>query len=195
MARPREFEESAVLDEAVECFWREGYEATSMRDLIGKTGLTGASLYNAFGDKRALFERALEHYVEHSISERIQRCAKLSGREAIETFFSEILSRSLADPDHKGCMLVNTAIDTPLHDLNLQLSVRQVLERLEDFFLGSIERGREDGTVISAVPTAQLAQHLLGVLMGVRVLARVRPEEALLKGVIDTALVQLGERR
>ena len=59
MARPREFDESAALDAAVDCFWREGYEATSVRDLAARMGITGTSLYNAFGDKRSLFRQAL----------------------------------------------------------------------------------------------------------------------------------------
>ena len=63
MARPREFDEGAVLDAAA-CFWKQGYEATSVRDLVAQTGITAASLYNAFGDKRALYQKALDHYVE-----------------------------------------------------------------------------------------------------------------------------------
>ena len=62
MARPREFDERAVLDAAVQCFWARGYEATSVRDLAQGMGLTSASLYNAFGDKRSLYRRALDHY-------------------------------------------------------------------------------------------------------------------------------------
>jgi TetR/AcrR family transcriptional repressor of nem operon len=66
MARPREFDEGTVLDAAVLCFWRQGYEATSVRDLVAQTGITAASLYNAFGDKRALYQTALDHLVEAS---------------------------------------------------------------------------------------------------------------------------------
>src|ERR1700757_4944113 len=104
MARPREFSEEAVLDAAVQCFWAHGYEATSVRDLIDKTGLTGASLYNAFGDKRALYQRALDHYVEASVADRIRRCEAMEPRVAIEAFFGEIVKRSLSDREHKGCM-------------------------------------------------------------------------------------------
>ncbi len=74
MARPREFDEETVLEAAVQCFWSRGFEATSVRNLIEKTGLTSASLYNAFGDKRALYQKALDHYVERGIADRIQRC-------------------------------------------------------------------------------------------------------------------------
>ena len=68
MARPREFDEGVVLDAAVLCFWNRGYEATSVKDLVERTGITAASLYNAFGDKRAIYERALDRYVEGSVA-------------------------------------------------------------------------------------------------------------------------------
>ena len=55
MARPREFDENAVLEMAMQCFWERGYQATSIRDLAERMSMTGASLYNAFGDKRHLY--------------------------------------------------------------------------------------------------------------------------------------------
>jgi TetR/AcrR family transcriptional repressor of nem operon len=60
VARPREFDEAIVLDAAMACFWRSGYEATLMRELTKSMGIFGPSLYNAFGDKRAIFTAALE---------------------------------------------------------------------------------------------------------------------------------------
>ncbi len=73
MARPREFDETAVLDAAVQRFWVRGYEATSIRDLAESMDLSGASLYNAFGDKRALYRRALDHYIAGSFADRVRR--------------------------------------------------------------------------------------------------------------------------
>jgi TetR/AcrR family transcriptional regulator, transcriptional repressor for nem operon len=73
MARPREFDEAAVLDAAIEKFWQCGYEATSVRDLTEKMNIAGASLYNAFGDKRPLYERALNRYLDQTFRERIGR--------------------------------------------------------------------------------------------------------------------------
>lgn len=195
MARPREFDEEAVLDAAVQCFWSRGFEATSIRDLIKQTGLTGASLYNAFGDKRAFYRRALEHYVEGSIGERIRRCEAMKPRAAIEAFFGEILKRSLEDADRKGCMLVNTALDVAPHDQALREAVAAVLSRIEAFFLNSIRRGQADGSITSLQTAEDLARHLLGVLMGVRVLARVRPEQDVLEGVLRPALALLAPER
>jgi TetR/AcrR family transcriptional regulator, transcriptional repressor for nem operon len=191
MARPREFDEDAVLEAAVQCFWAHGYEATSVRDLIDKTGITGASLYNAFGDKRALYRRALDHYVEDSVVDRIRRCEALAPREAIGAFFAEIVRRSLEDHQHKGCMLVNAALDVAPNDPGFQRIVAAVLIRVEEFFLGRIEAGQVDRTITRSLAAKTLARHLLGVLMGVRVLARVRPERALLEGVVSGALALL----
>jgi TetR/AcrR family transcriptional repressor of nem operon len=191
MARPREFREDAVLDAAMDCFWNRGFEATSVRDLMDRTGLTGASLYNAFGDKRALFRTVLQHYVESSIGERIRRCEALPPRAAIGAFFDEILRRSLTDRAHKGCMLVNSALEVAPHDKEFRAIIADVLNRIEAFFRGCVAAGQADGTIAVSLSADRIAGHLLGVLMGVRVLARVRPERALLEGVVATALALL----
>ncbi|MBN9458161.1 MAG: TetR/AcrR family transcriptional regulator [Bosea sp.] len=188
MGRPREFDEQAVLDAAVQSFWKRGYEATSIRDLVKSTGLTGASLYNAFGDKQSIYRRALDHYVEGSIGERIRRCEAMEPRAAIEAFFRDILARSIQDEECKGCMLVNAALDVAPEDPGFRAAVAAVLQRLEDFFLSCVSKGQEKGTITLAWPAEDLARHLLGVLMGVRVLARVKPDRALLEGIVETAL-------
>lgn len=100
MARPREFDENAVLDAAAHQFWVYGYTATSVRDLAQGMGITGASLFNAFGDKRSLFERALAHYIERSFGDRVSRFERsLPPLEAIKAFFREIVERSVRDRD------------------------------------------------------------------------------------------------
>jgi TetR/AcrR family transcriptional repressor of nem operon len=193
MARPREFDEEAVLDAAIQRFWDGGFEATSVKDLTAETGLTAASLYNAFGDKRALYRMALDRYIETSIGARIGRSEALPPRAAITTFFGDVLRRSLNDRQHKGCMVVNAALEMAPHDSEFRDIIARALKRIEGFFRDAIEKGQADGTIVCATPAAAMAQHLLGVLMGLRVLARVRPERALLEGLVATALAGLGE--
>ncbi|HEX3835546.1 MAG TPA: TetR/AcrR family transcriptional regulator [Steroidobacteraceae bacterium] len=178
---------------AARCFWHRGYAATSVKDLVEATGITAASLYNAFSDKRTLFRAALDHYVESSVGERIRRCDALLGRSAIATFFGDILDRSLNDRDRKGCLLVNSALEIAPHDPQFQKIISDVLRRIEKFFLKCVRAGQTDGTITRSVPAHILARDLLAVLMGVRVLARVRPEKALLEGIVESALARLDE--
>ena len=83
MARPREFDEASALDAAMDCFWKDGYEATSVRDLAARMGITGASLYNAFGDKRSLFREVLQRYAERAMRERIARLESTSSNSPV----------------------------------------------------------------------------------------------------------------
>src|SRR5713226_5680763 len=107
MSRQREFDEAQVLDLAVDCFWRTGYQATSVRDLASHMGITGTSLYNAFDDKRSLFRRALEHYLDESVRRRVAALDPLPPKEAIRHFLTNLIDRSLADDERRGCFLVN----------------------------------------------------------------------------------------
>jgi TetR/AcrR family transcriptional regulator, transcriptional repressor for nem operon len=157
---------------------------------VERTGVTAASLYNA-RQKRSIFLTVFDRYVESSIGARVRRCETLPPREAIKSFFDDILRRSLNDRERKGCLVVNAALEMAPHDPEFRRIVAVVLIRIEIFFLKCIEAGQAEGTVARSMPARTLARHLLGVLMGVRVLARVRPERALLEGIVAPALALL----
>jgi TetR/AcrR family transcriptional regulator, transcriptional repressor for nem operon len=192
LARPREFDEIAALEAAMRRFWARGYEATSIRDLADDMGISGASLYNAFGDKRALYQRALEHYLEQSVRDRVTRLEPhRSPVDAIRMFFDEVIRRSVTDRERRGCMLFNAALEMSPHDPGIRDLVSAELRFIEAFFCRTIAAGQQDGTVTRAQPAAELARMLLGILAGLRVLARTRPEPALLNGAASTALALL----
>ena len=192
MVRPREFDENAVLDAAAHQFWVYGYEATSVRDLAQCMGITGASLYNAFGDKRSLFQRALTHYIENSFGDRVSRFERsLPPLDAIKAFFREIVERSVSDRDRKGCLLVNSALEVAPHDAGFQTMIANVLVTVEAFFRRCVHAGQQAGEISTAQSADDLARLLLGLHLGIRVLARTRPERALLEGVVRPALALL----
>jgi len=191
MARPRAFDEDAALNAATDRFWRHGYAATSVRDLGAAMGLSAPSLYNAFGDKHALFARCLDAYLERRLRERIRRLEAMQApRQAIETFLDDIVARSLSDP--RGCLLVNSALEVAPHDPEIGAVVASRLEEVEAFFHRCIRAGQADGTIGRAHRAADLARLLLTTVMGLRVLARARPEPALLRGAARQALALLG---
>jgi TetR/AcrR family transcriptional regulator, transcriptional repressor for nem operon len=103
MARPREFDEVTVLEAAMNCFWAQGFESTSVRDIAEQMGITGASLYNAFGDKRSLHRQVLDHYLETSVRDRVSRLERLPPLPAIRAFFEEVIQRSVTDEQRRGC--------------------------------------------------------------------------------------------
>jgi TetR/AcrR family transcriptional repressor of nem operon len=189
MARPRAFEENTALDAAIGCFWRRGYEATSVRDLASAMGIGGTSLYNTFADKRTLFVRALERYMEGTARERIVRLEQsLPPKEAIRRFIGEVIERSVNDHECRGCFLVNSALEVAPHDAELGDEIALRLAEIEAFFRRAIKSGQMDGSIPKERNTRDLARLLLGALLGIRVLARVRPERALLEGVARPAL-------
>jgi TetR/AcrR family transcriptional repressor of nem operon len=189
VARPKAFDEDQAIDAAVDCFWARGYEATSVRDLAEAMGIGGASLYNAYGGKRALFARSLERYANRSTRERLARLeAGHEPGQAIRAFFAEIIRRSVADRARKGCMLVNSALDVAPHDAPMGKVVAGYLDEIRDFFRRNIGAARSAGELPRDVDPEALSAHLLGVLLGIRVMARTRPDRALLESMARPAL-------
>src|ERR1700674_4604642 len=106
MGRPREFDETTALDGAIQCFWQHGFAATSVRDLAAGMGITCTSLYNAFGDKRAVFLKALERYLAFSRGDPLPRYERFfPPKAAIRGFLAEIIRYSV-DGERRGCLLV-----------------------------------------------------------------------------------------
>jgi TetR/AcrR family transcriptional regulator, transcriptional repressor for nem operon len=192
MARPREFDEVTALEAAIECFWQRGYEATSVRDLAERMGISAPSLYNVYGNKQDLFVRALERYLDHSTRARIRRLEdSLPPKQAIRRFIDEIIERSVNDRERRGCFLINSALEVAPHDGELGALIADRLAEIEAFFCRSIKAAQAEGTVPRERNAQDLARLLLGILLGIRVLARSKPERALLEGVARPALALL----
>ena len=192
MARFREFDEERALDAAVDCFWQHGYGSTSVRDLADAMGIGGPSLYNAFGDKRALFKTSLERYANRSMRARIERLeARHQPCDAIRAFVAEIIDRSVKDPDRRGCLLVNSALDVAPHDARIGRVVAGYLDEIRAFFRRNIVAARAGGQVPRQLDPDETASHLLGVVLGIRVLARTRARRRQLEAVAQPALALL----
>jgi TetR/AcrR family transcriptional repressor of nem operon len=194
MPRPRAFDEDLATDAAMQHFWRHGYAATTVRDLGEAMGLGQASFYNAFGDKRALFTRCLDRYLDGGMREKIARLeGGLPPRAAIEGLLREIVAHSLRD--RRGCLLVNTAIEVAPHDTGIARLVAERLAELEAFFRRCVRAGQKAGTINPGRKPADLARLLVSVVMGLRVLARARPVKVVLDGAAREAIALLDPPR
>jgi len=192
MPRPREFDEATALEAAIDCFWQHGYEATSVRDLAVAMGISTPSLYNAYNDKRGLFVQALERYLDQSTRARIRQLEEsLPPKQAVRRFIEQIIDRAVSDRERRGCFLVNSALDVAPHDKKLGALIAERLGEIEAFFNRSIKAAQCQGSVPQSRSAKDIARLLLGVLLGIRVLARSKPERALLEDVARPALALL----
>src|SRR5262249_21353703 len=117
MARIKAFDPEAVLDRAMLLFWRQGYEATSVQDLVDALGIGRGSLYATFGDKHALFLAALDRYSEMVFAALLPPLqADGSSRDALQQMFSRVLDLATAPSHPPGCLMTNTLAELGLRD-------------------------------------------------------------------------------
>ena len=188
MPRHEQFDTDDVLMKAMNLFWRQGYQATSMTDLAKAMGLGRASIYNKFGNKHGLFVHALRHYDKVWRENWLADLTKSSSpREAILDVFEAAIDACLADGSRDGCLLINTALELSPHDPEVADIVTRAFTEMEAFFRTSVERGKALGEIRDTVAEEKTASALLGLFIGLRVLVRSRPEEPLLRSIMQQA--------
>ncbi len=189
MARPREFDTTEALRQAMLLFWKKGYEATSMTDLLEATDLSKSSLYQAFADKRSLFLAALDTY-RRDRAERLRSMLTSGecGRDAVQAFFRKITRHVASDHRHYGCMSCNEAVELGPHDEEVQRIVAADFQSIEDAFAAAIRRGQADGSIASGESPRRLARFLTAGLQGLQVLARAKAGRATLADTVSVML-------
>lgn len=184
------YDESEVLERAMHAFWARGYEATSMGDLVKATGINRGSIYAAFSGKRDLFIRALHHYDTIHRAEFLAAIgADHEPKDAIIAVFQAAATPSKRQPG--GCLLVNTVLEISPHDAEIRELVEASLAKVEDFFHDRIEAAKRRGEIAAARPARPLAQALLGLFLGLRVVTRSDPPPRRVDAIIDQARAML----
>jgi len=172
MAREKQFSEAQVLDEVADLFTAHGYQGTSLAMLLDATGLGKQSLYNCFGDKRALYLKSLDCSSARYAAVHAQMLAAPHGRAALERFFDHVIGKcDSADAADKSCIVAAgllEAVDDPLVVQTLRAKWTATHEMLR----ATVERGQKDGSVRNPAPSAALADLLLALMAGLRVNAR-----------------------
>ena len=194
MPRTRTLPDDTVLERAIGVFWQNGYAGTSLRDLTQATGLSSAALYHRFTDKDGLFVEALRHYADEGLIERLARLsAALDPLGAIGDFLDELIAMSLADPHHRGCLLVNTALDGATMSDGARALVRTRLGEVEQFFAERLKHAVADGALDPKTDVAATATALLGTVFAIRVMARLDPNPNRLQALAGHAIASLAK--
>lgn len=137
MARPVEFEYDEVLNRAMEQFWREGFEASSVQKLLDATDINRGTLYNSFGDKETFFNKCLERYnnqLQNDIDETLGNAA-IKPKEAIAAWFDKVVISAPAKQRQLGCLLVNSVCESINWNKDIQKNLRASLNNIRKALL------------------------------------------------------------
>ena len=160
-----------------------------MQDLVETMGINRGSIYATFGDKRGLFIQALRRYDNlhrHDWADAIAARSR-SPRQAILGIFENAIEVVLNSGARMGCLLVNTALELSPHDEEISEIVEHSFVEMEIFFRNKIEEGQVAGEIPETVDAAETSSALLSLFIGLRVLARSRPDETMLRSIAHQA--------
>ncbi|MFD0695309.1 TetR/AcrR family transcriptional regulator [Paenibacillus sp. GCM10027628] len=171
MARSKEFEESAVLDKAMRLFWQQGYEKTSMTDLVEHMGIHRRSLYDTFGDKHQLFLKVMDRF-DNKISASLEGGVKRSKTavEALQFIFELMIEGEEDSPP--GCLMVNSAVELAARDADVDTKSTEAFATAEQLLKDIIAWGQRDGQFTTDYEAGELAEYLHNAWVGLRVMAR-----------------------
>ncbi len=192
VARPKAFDREQALLAAMQVFWVKGYEATSLEDLLAAMKIGRQSLYDTFGDKRALFMEALGRYRELTDA-YLRGC--LADAPTVKAAFRRLFMQVVDEPEahqRRGCLLINSAVELAPHDpatAQIVVAYQRATERL---FRRGLELARERGELAADRDVRALARYLVSAMQGLRVMAKADPNKAALRDVVGVALGVLG---
>jgi AcrR family transcriptional regulator len=193
MARPRSFDEGAVLRTARDQVWSTGYAGTKIDDIAAATGLGKGSLYGAFGDKHALFLRVFDDYCTES-AESTRRALEgpdSGAHQRIRDYVLAIAGSTATDEDRRGCLLAKGTAECAEHDEAVAARAQRVFRELRDQLTASVAAAQRAGDIAGDQDPAHLASLLLAVTRGIEALGKGGSGPAELRTIAETALAVL----
>ncbi|MGV2962975.1 TetR/AcrR family transcriptional regulator [Paenibacillus sp. AGC30] len=171
MARSKEFEESVVLDKAMRLFWEQGYEKTSMTDLVNHMGIHRKSLYDTFGDKHTLYLKTVDLY-DHQMSSALATGVEQSqtATEALQFIFSSLIHSE--EHPASGCFIVNSTVELAARDDDMNNRSIEMFANTEKLIKDIIVWGQQEDEFTTEYNAEVLAEYLHNVGVGLRVMAK-----------------------
>lgn len=187
MARKREFDEIEALKQAMELFWVQGYEKTSMEELVSSMGVHRKSIYDTFGNKHELFLKVLEYYkttTSQQLLQAIENENTVMGK--IKALFDYAWINNEKQP--KGCLIVNTGVELSPHDEAIAEIVQANFLETEKAIYQLLEQGQTTGEFSSKLDLGATTQFIHNSLIGIRVQLKTTDDKEKLKPIIDMTL-------
>lgn len=187
-----EFDPERVVDQSMQVFWSQGYDATSLQDLLQTTGLSKSSLYQAFQSKQKLFDRCIDRYVDSLAKKMLAQLAESrSGRQFIEQTFQAVVDHANLPEAGRGCLLWNATVEFGQRDAAVAKRLGQGMDRLAGVFETAVQRAQEEGDISPTKNPKVLSLYLLSSMSGLRSMLKGGIGARKIKGVAQVILASL----
>lgn len=190
--RTKEFETDEIADAAMQVFWRRGYAATSVQDLVDGTGLSRSSLYSTFQNKQGLYQKALQRYELLTTLNNVKLLSSSGSPKAlIRQLLINVVEDELNDSEHKGCLVANACLELAGHDEDVAQFVVSNLQKLQHALESLLIKAQQSGEIASTKNPCALASFFLNTMQGLRVLGKGSPHEQRKQCLMDVAEIAL----
>lgn len=186
--RPREFDLDEALSAALRVFWRNGYEAASMTELTAAMGITKPSLYAAFGNKEALFHKALDLYEREKLAYMTSALEAPTARGVAERLLRGALAIQTSNCDPKGCLGVISVAACGIEAESIKAEVVKRRASSEAAIIRRFERAIAEGDVPEGLTAPALVRFLIALMQGLALQGGSGATCSELEQLVDTSL-------
>jgi len=191
--RPRKTNPDVVLDTAMKAFWERGFDGTSMNDLAEKTGMAKPGLYANFGDKEAIYAKAMERYCSTYAGPMLEDLVRSADslEATVRRFLDGVVAAATETMGPKGCFVANNLIECAGMPPSLEALGRYVDEQRQKAFAMRFQSAQRNGELPAGTDIKSLAEFYSGQALALAVMARAGAPWATLYRFIDTAMTLL----
>jgi AcrR family transcriptional regulator len=186
--RPREFDLDEALAAALRVFWQRGYEGASMAELTAAMGITKPSLYAAFGNKEALFKKALDLYEREKMAYMEPALEEPTSRRMAERLLTGALHMQTSTCDPKGCLGVISTMACGQEAESVRAFVIERQQKSRDALIARLERAKAEGDLPADIEPEALARYMVAVMQGLSVQASAGASCDDLRSLVDMAM-------
>ncbi|HBS11735.1 MAG TPA: TetR/AcrR family transcriptional regulator [Flavobacteriaceae bacterium] len=192
MPKVKLFDEKLILEKAMELFWKKGFHATSIRDLVNFLGISRSSIYDTYGGKNELFYKAFHLYRTTNItgfSNFLNQQKNI--KKGLRKLFEMAIEQSIADMDKKGCFVVNTTTELVPGDIEIQKILKENENTFVNIFYEFLLKGEQSGEIPKGKNLKSIANLYYTLYNGIKVVSKVQPNSKELLSSVDTVLTLL----
>jgi AcrR family transcriptional regulator len=186
--RPREFDPDDALAAALTVFWSKGYEGASLSDLTEAMGITRPSLYAAFGNKEALFRKALDLYEREKLAYVGEAMAEPTSRGVAERLLRGALEMQTSECEPRGCLRVISSVACGSEAESIRVEVIARRASSHRALLERLQRAKAEGDLPEGVEAEGLANYLGAIMQGMAVQAGAGASREQLEALVETSL-------